>query len=97
MIKHIVLLNFKPTTTPQQIADFSQTAYNTLKALPGVNNLFVGKTMPVRGTPKYQFTLVMDFSDEATLDIYRKHPDHIKFATEVLRPLVDETVVLDFA
>jgi len=96
LIKHIVLLNFKPTITPQQIADCLLAATKMLTPIPGVKNFFAGKSLPVRGEPKYKYALLMEFADEAVFKAYREHPEHIKFATQMMRPVVEETLILDY-
>ena len=39
---------------------------------------------------------VMEFDDEAALESYQVHPEHVRFRDELLAPLVDEKLVFDY-
>lgn len=93
MIRHIVLLKFKPESTAAQRAELIQLIEG-LKNIDVVRRLDYGDNLsPAPGA--FDSALVVDFDDEAALRAYNVHPIHRpvgKLAVELC-----ELTVLDFA
>ena len=77
MIRHIVLLRFRPEVT----ADQRNVIYTDLAALksvvPGFLAMSYGPNVSPEGKNKgFSDGFTMDFVDEAARDAYLEHPDH---------------------
>ncbi|HEY2930387.1 MAG TPA: Dabb family protein [Acidobacteriota bacterium] len=94
MLTHIVLYKLKSSTTASQRENLLRQARTRLPAVPGVRNLTAG--VSIYKDDPYQCALVMYFEDEAALDRYRVHPDHLRFVEEIVKPLAEEIKRLDY-
>ena len=91
MICHVVLIRLKEAEkTPFVI----RQAREVLGSIPGVKNLRVGEG--IKSDYSYPIALVMDFDDEATLEAYQVHPEHVRFRDETLALLADDKLVVDY-
>jgi Stress responsive A/B Barrel Domain. len=77
MIRHIVLLRFRPEVTPEQ----RNVIYADLAALkaviPGFLAMSYGSNVSPEGKDRgFADGFSMDFVDEAARDAYLEHPDH---------------------
>lgn len=95
MICHVVFYRMRPGATETDENALMEEARRRLPLLPGVKNLRVGRNIE-RSTNGYSIALVMDFDDEAVLEIYRAHPDHQHFVKQIAGPMVSEIWRLDF-
>lgn len=74
-------------------------AARELGNIPGCENFRAGQAVPsARGVVDDSFAVAisMDFADQAAADAYQAHPDHVKFVTESVKPLVKRFVVYDY-
>ena len=94
MIKHIVMMKFKPEVSQEQQDEFAKTLTGSLGQVPGVKNLIIGQALDVEGKPPYSAALLIDFDDEAQLKAYLEHPAH-KAAAAQLPTLCSNVFVLD--
>ena len=91
MICHVVLIRLK---------DAGKTAYvleqarDVLGSVPGVKNLRVGEG--IKSDTTHPIAFVMEFDDDAALEAYQVHPEHVRFRDELLSPLVDDKLVVDY-
>ena len=76
MIKHIVMVKFKPEVSQEQQVEAAKKNGEALVQVPGVKNLIIGPALPIEGTPCYDAVLLIDFDDEAQLKAYLNHPVH---------------------
>ena len=53
MIKHIVMVNFKPEVSQDQQVEFGKKAPEALAQIPGAKNITVGQALDVEGKPRY--------------------------------------------
>ncbi|MEM3068529.1 MAG: Dabb family protein [Nitrososphaerales archaeon] len=93
MIKHIVLFNLK-TSTIKQFDQFVKITKETLSKIPGVQNLSIG--LSIKPDARYNYSIIMDFSDEKLLKEYREHPIHVKYRDEYFKPSIEEYISLDY-
>lgn len=94
MIKHLIILKFKPGVTEAQIAEF----HTALSALPGripeIKEYSFGKDI-MHSERSYDFALVSAFADMDALRRYNEHPDH-RAVLEIARNIVEKTWAVDY-
>lgn len=88
MIRHIVLLRFRPDVT----ADQRNVIYADLAALksviPGLLALSYGSNVSPEGKDRgFSEGFSMDFVDEAARDAYLVHPDHLAAGARLVAAL----------
>jgi hypothetical protein len=93
MIRHVVLIKFKPEITKEQQNAFCRQMGEDLGKIPDLNNLCVGS---ISDQPAYDAALFIDFSDEGALKAYADHPLH-KAAAAQLPAMCGNIMVLDCA
>ena len=96
MIIHFVLIRLKPDIDAPAADHFLKEAKNALSPIPTVQNLHIGKGMGVKADVDYPFSLVMEFEDELSLNAYQVHPEHQRFAKEILGPICEDKKIFDY-
>jgi hypothetical protein len=91
MICHVVLIRLKEA---EKTAWVLEQAHDVLGSVPGVKNLRVGAG--IKSDYAHPIAFVMEFDDEAALEAYQDHPEHVRFRDELLAPLVDDKLVFDY-
>jgi Stress responsive A/B Barrel Domain len=77
MIRHIVLIRFRPEMTEAAIAAIFADLQAIKAKLPGVLAITSGRSeSPEQIERGYLHGFVADFADWATLAAYQDHPDH---------------------
>ena len=94
MIRHVVMMKFKPEVSQEQQIEFVKQANGTLGQIPGVKNLISGSALNIDGKPAYDGALFIDFDDEAKFKAYLDHPIH-KAAAAQLPTMFSEVLALD--
>ena len=94
MICHVVLIRLKPALREEEVDAFLQRARDLLGPIPGVHNLHVGRT--VREDATHPLALVMEFDDQATLAAYQVHPEHQSFLADIIGPIIEDKLILDY-
>ncbi|MGE9297215.1 MAG: Dabb family protein [Puniceicoccales bacterium] len=98
MITHVVVFWLdKPYGENRE--QLLKAAKEMLGGIPGCENFRAGVAVPsARGVVDDSFAVAisMDFADQAAADTYQSHPDHVRFVTEAVKPLVKRFVVYDF-
>ncbi len=96
MLRHVVMLKFKDTSTPEQIKEVEDafrklpSQIKTIKAFEwGTNN------SPEGLAQGFTHCFFLTFDSEAGRDEYLPHPDHKAFG-KVLGPHLDKVMVLDY-
>jgi hypothetical protein len=97
MIRHVVLLRFKPETAPHTVREIEQ-AFAALKhTLPLVQDLEWGPNTSPEGLDKgYTHCFFVTFANAADRDAYLPHPLHQAFV-ERLKPWLADVLVIDYA
>lgn len=95
-LQHIVLIQFKESMTPEQLATI-QSAAMTLKQIKGVNHLKMSTNVsPENLSQGYTHSLTMRFENEADRDeIYLPHPIHQSFVA-LFVPYTENVLVFDY-
>ena len=77
MIRHIVLLRFRPAVSEDQIAGLFTKLHQIDGKIPGLLAITSGKSeSPEKIERGYMHGFVVDFADWAALQAYQDHPDH---------------------
>ena len=77
MIRHIVLLRFRPDVTADQRNVIYADLASLRSVIPGMLGVSYGPNVSTEGKDKgYAEAFAMDFVDEAARDAYLVHPDH---------------------
>ena len=95
-LQHIVLIQFKDSTTPEQLANIEAVAM-TLKQIKGVNNLKMSENVsPENLNQGYTHSLTMWFENEIDRDeVYLPHPVHKAFV-DLFVPQTEKVLVFDY-
>lgn len=75
MIVHVVLVAWKPWTTPEQIAEIQASFQGLAAKVPGIVAAYWGESLP-GGSDGFRHGVVVVANDQAALDAYHSHPDH---------------------
>ena len=85
MIAHIVLFTPKSGLDEATIRSFAQEIVDTCKSVESVGKASVGRSVSIDagygrnfGDMTYQYTAILEFSDEPALIEYLRHPLHDK-------------------
>ena len=100
MIQHIVLLKLKPGTTSAQKEALLEglVALQREGLIPGIESVTGGDNSSPEGKAHgFDWGFVMTFADAAARDAYLPHPAHKAVGKELLRPIADDVLVLDYA
>ncbi|HUN38280.1 MAG TPA: Dabb family protein [Trebonia sp.] len=95
MIRHVVLVKWKPEATAEQ----KQFVATELAALPTLVTSIIGFALgPDAGINEgnADFAITADFEDEAGYLEYRDHPDHREIVTKHFGPLVANRTAIQF-
>ncbi len=77
MIRHIVLVRFRPAVGEAEIASLFADLQAIKAVLPGVLSITAGRSeSPEQMERGYMHGFVVDFVDWAALAAYQEHPDH---------------------
>ena len=95
-LQHIVLIQFKDSTTPDQLVEIEAAAM-TLKGIKGVNDLKMSVNVsPENLNQGYTHSLTMWFEMETDRDeVYLPHPVHKAFV-DLFVPQTEKVLVFDY-
>lgn len=101
MIRHVVLLQFAESTTPETINEIFSGFGGLVHKLSGARTVTYGENVSPEGLDRgYRHGFVIDFDDAAARDAYLEHPDHVAFAEGTVIPALaagrDSIVVFDY-
>ena len=98
MIKHIVLWKLKDHAEgadKNQNAQKMKSALEALKSkIPQIRHIEVGINF-IPSDAAYDVALYSEFANEKDLDIYQKHPEHLKVA-DLVAKVREQRVVVDY-
>ena len=101
MIKHLVLLNFKPGISTAEVAHIFNSLGKLRALITEIQNYSWGSNNSPEGLAQ-QFThaFSMDFSDAFARDRYLQHPTHQQLAASLILPALKDgknsIVVIDY-
>jgi len=98
MIKHLVMWKLKDVVEgadKQQNALKMKTILEALKSkIAQIKHIEVGSNIIVSDA-HYDVALYSEFENETDLEIYQKHPEHVKLAV-VINKMTEQRVVVDY-
>lgn len=94
MIEHLVLIQFKETTSPLERDQILQDLLSLKDKIPGIVSYQVGHNVSQR-SQGFNAAISSTFADAQSLAAYGPHPLHQSAATR-LRELSDNVLVVDF-
>lgn len=96
MVKHVVLLRFKPETSAGTMAGLLVALHELRLQIPGLLDVSAGTNSSPEGLAKgFTHGFVMTFADEASRDGYLPHPAHEAVKAKIL-PWVNDVLVVDW-
>lgn len=94
-LRHVVLLSLAADTS----ADQRQAVLDGLAALPAlvpqITGYSFGRDLAL-GAGNFDLAVVADFDDADDYRLYAAHPEHMRFVTDVLRPILQSRVAVQF-
>ncbi len=101
MIRHIVLIRFRPEVSETDIAAIFADLAAIRSVLPGLRAITSGRSeSPEKIERGYMHGFVADFDDWAALEAYQQHPDHKAVGARIVANAVgglDGVLVFDLA
>lgn len=95
MFRHVVMFSW----TDEASGEARQAAVDAIGGLPdmvaSIRGFSVGTDAGL-AEGNFDACVVADFDDEAGYLTYRDHPDHVRVATELLRPIVSGRAAVQY-
>ncbi len=95
MLRHVVLLRWKPGTTAAQLDALLAAIAKLPARIPELKAYRFGADAGL-AAGNFDFAIVADFDDDADFLSYASHPVHQAFIAEHTRPLVAERAAVQF-
>ncbi|HET7013061.1 MAG TPA: Dabb family protein [Streptosporangiaceae bacterium] len=96
MIRHVVLLTWKPDATPEQLQQVV-TDLSTLPTLvPGIRDYRFGTDAGL-AAGNADFAITADFDDADAYLAYSTHPAHLDVISRTIRPILEQRVAVQYA
>ena len=85
MIRHIVLIRFRPEVTEAEIAEIFSDLHRIEGNLSGLGSILSGRSeSPEQIERGYLHGFTADFADWAALAAYQDHPDHKRLGARLV-------------
>ncbi|KEO57938.1 Dabb family protein [Thioclava indica] len=85
MVRHIVLIRFRPELSEADIAALFQELHQIDGKIPGLLSITAGRSeSPEQIERGYMHGFVVDFSDWETLQAYQDHADHQRLGAKLV-------------
>lgn len=94
-VVHIVLFRWKADASAEAIERALEGIRSLRHAIPGILDLAIGANFCDRAKG-YHHGLVVTLENRAALDAYGPHPAHQRVVQELLQPIREDTLALDF-
>ena len=96
MVKHIVLLKFKPEVTEREIEDAIEECGRLRDRITGIADFISGSySSPEGANQGFTHAFITTFVDTASRDTYLPHPEHKKIS-DLLLSRVESVIAFDF-
>ncbi len=93
-VAHVIFYNVDGLNE-EEAARLREEGRKVLSAIPGVLSVETGVAVQP-DDPKYRYLWDVRFCHEKVIDLYRDHPDHVRYADERFRPVAGERITIDF-
>ena len=95
MLKHIVMIKFNAGENVEKLSDeFIQKLEALESSVDSLKAMEVGKSISTKPSA-YHLVLTALFEDEAGLNAYRTHPDHVKILDR-MKETVEAVAAVDY-
>lgn len=94
MIKHVVMMKFKPGAEESRFSELEKLMGKLPDEIPQIQFYQFGLDI-VRSERSYDFGLVSEFDNVEALKTYQTHPKHLE-ALEIIKELFDSIIAVDF-
>ena len=94
MLKHVVVLKFKPGTHDSDITDIEKGLASLPARIPEIKRYIFGPDI-LRSERSYDFALVSEFEDQDAMDRYQTHPYHFAVLNKI-KAICEDIVTVDF-
>ena len=95
MVTHVVLLRWKPTTSPEEAGATLAAVRGLADAVPGIVELRCGENFSRERAAGFEAALVVVLRDRAALAGYADHPRHLPVKARIAA-LCAQVLALDF-
>jgi hypothetical protein len=96
VLRHVVLLKFKPETTAAQITEIEEAFCALPKKIDTITDFEWGTDVaPEKRSEGFTHCFLVTFATEAGRDAYLPHPAHQEFV-KLLKPQLDKVLVVDY-
>ena len=97
MIRHVLLIRFKPDTPPQSIERIRTVFKSMPSRVDGVVDVEWGENdSPENKNKGFTHCVLMTFADENARNNYLPHPQHSALK-EIFDPVLEDIIVLDYS
>jgi len=93
-IERIILATPRSDISQAQIDAAIEAGRVLISAIPGVELISFGITLNENAS--YPWYIRIRFSDEAALQVYETHPNHINFGVQQWLPIIKEQITTDY-
>ena len=101
MIRHVVLVRFRPDVAAAAIGEIFESLFRLKDLIPGILAITAGSNVSPEGLARdYTHGFTVDFIDVAARDRYLADPDHGKVGAALVAAAtggIEGLVVLDYA
>jgi quinol monooxygenase YgiN len=95
MLKHIVMIKFDAGQDVEKLSDeFKRLLEALLTSVKSLKSMEVGQNISTKPSA-YHLVLTAFFDDEAGMDAYRSHPDHVKILHRI-NETVEKIAAVDY-
>lgn len=95
MIRHVVLLTWKPGTTPEQRQQVTDDLSTLPELVPGIRDYRFGADAGlVPGNA--DFAITADFDDANAYLAYNSHPAHVDMINRTIKPILAQRVAAQY-
>lgn len=85
MIRHIVLVQFRPQMTTKAINALFDELQSLIGKVPGLISITAGRSdSPEKMERGFRHGFIADFADWDALQTYQDHPDHQRFGARLV-------------
>ena len=92
-IEHLIIYNVTGIND-HEAGQMAARGRQILSRIPGVRQVLTGEA--VKQDAKYRFCWLIRFVHEKVIDSYRDHPEHVRFADELFRPVAGDRISIDY-
>ncbi|NJN75343.1 MAG: Dabb family protein [Synechococcaceae cyanobacterium RL_1_2] len=95
MLKHIVLFQWQPEASEEQITAAMTALQEMTPQIPFIVDLSAGKNFSDR-SQGYTHALTVTFNQTSDLALYQPHPVHQEIVVNLIRPIALKILAIDY-